>query len=336
MTITAREIHLTHRPTGRPGPEHFRLVDTPLPPPGPGQVLVRNRYLAMRAVMRALMTGTGLPLPSYRPGEVMWGPAIGEVVAAGGPGTPPPGTLVAHRHGWRDHVLADASEFRELPDGPAPLAHLAQADTAYVGLVEAAGLREGDTVFVSGAAGSVGVMAGQIARLKGAGRVVGSAGSPAKAAWLVGALGFDAAFDRHDGPIADRLTEAAPDGVDVCFDNVGGEQLQAAVLAARPGARVALCGALAHQNADGPAGPGQGAPVELDTLALVAKRVSLRGFSAHAHPGLRRQCEEEVAGWLRDGRLTVPSVHFGGLDQAPRALLELLEGRHTGNVVVEL
>ncbi|MCT9930615.1 NADP-dependent oxidoreductase [Planotetraspora sp. A-T 1434] len=319
---TAHEVRLTAH--GRPGLERFRIVETPVPVPGPGQVLVRNRYLAMRAAMGLLMAGGEPTMPAYRPGEAMWGPAVGEVVA----GDWTPGILVAHDLGWREYALLEAAGVRELPELADPVAHLAQAETAYAGLVEAARLRPGDTVFVSSAAGSIGTMAGQIARLKGAGRVVGSAGSAAKVAWLVGELGFDAAFDHHEEALAERLREVAPEGVDVYFDNVGGEQLVAAIEVANPGARMALCGALAGQTGR----TGQGLAT-VDTRALIAKRISLRGFTARDHPGLGR---EEIAGWLRDGRLTVPVTRFAGLREAPRALLELLDGRHTGTVIVEL
>ncbi|MFD1936417.1 MULTISPECIES: zinc-binding dehydrogenase [Nonomuraea] len=287
------------------------IVDAPLQQPGPGQVLIRNRHLALRAAMGLLMTGRDdLPMPAYRHGEVMWGPAVGEVVA----GDLPPGTLVAHHLGWREYALLDATAVT--PISGDPLAHLAQAETAYVGLVAAAELREGDTVLVSSAAGSIGTMAGQIARLKGAKRVIGSVGSPAKAAWLVDELGFDAAYDYHE--------EAVEEGIDVYFDSVGGTQLATAVEVANPGARFALCGALSGQT------------VALDTMTVIGRRISLRGFTAADHPGVVARAREEIVAWRREGLLAVPVTRYDGLDQAPGALADLLAGRLTGTVIVDL
>jgi NADPH-dependent curcumin reductase CurA len=337
-SVTAREIHLVARVQGLPTAADLRTVETPLPEPAPGQVLVRNRWFALRSVMRSLMSDQELPMPRYEPGAALWGPALGQVIRSGGEGVGEsglaPGSWVTHNLGWRDFALVDVNQLRQvgspgLESRESHLVHLAQFETAYVGLVGAARLRAGDTVFISSAAGSVGSMAGQIARLKGAGRVIGSAGGAEKTAWLVNELGFDAAFDHRDGPIVEQLRRAAPEGIDVYFDNVGGEQLRAAVELARPGARFALCGALEQQG-------GGAAGVQLDAFAVIAKRLSLLGFTAYDHPDLVARGEKEVVEWVRLGRLTVPSVRYRGLDQAPEALFALLDGRHTGNVLVEL
>jgi NADPH-dependent curcumin reductase CurA len=343
-SVTARGIHLVARVQGLPTAADLRIVETPLPEPAPGQILVRNRWFALRSVMRSLMSEQELPMPRYEPGAALWGPALGQVIRSGGGAGSESGSVgesglvagswVAHNLGWRDFALVDVGRLRQvgspgLESRESHLVHLAQFETAYVGLVAAARLRAGDTVFISGAAGSVGSMAGQIARLKGAGRVIGSAGGAEKAAWLVNELGFDAAFDHRDGPVVEQLRRAAPEGIDVYFDNVGGEQLRAAVELARPGARFALCGALEQQG-------GGAAGVQLDAFAVIAKRLSLLGFTAYDHPELVAQGEKEVVEWVRLGRLTVPSVRYRGLDQAPEALFALLDGRHTGNVLVEL
>ena len=351
---TAREIRLVARSQGSPTTADFRIAEVCLPEPAPGQVLVRNHWFAARAVMRALMGEEELPMPRYQPGAALWGPAVGRVVRRGDADGPAPGTWVLHGLGWRDLALVETGQFRQIApadldvdagsdvdasaDAPRQdahvrdrlLAHLAQGETAYTGLMGAACLRPGDTVFISGAAGSVGSMAGQIARLKGAGRVIGSAGSPAKVAWLLDELGYDAAFDHHERPVLDQLRRAAPEGIDVYFDNVGGEQLRAALRSARPGARFALCGVLGQQSDRELPG------VELDTFDVIAKRVRLQGFTAHDHPDLLPRYEEELAQWLAEGRLVIPAVRYRGLDEAPEALLALLGGRHTGNVVVEL
>ncbi|MBR7833412.1 NADP-dependent oxidoreductase [Actinospica durhamensis] len=349
---TAREVRLVVRSRDLPTTADFRIAEVSLPEPASGQVLVRNHWFAARAVMRALMGEGELPMPRYRPGAALWGPAVGRVVRRGDADGPVPGTWVLHGLGWRDFALVPTGQLEQIApadvevaadedavtDGPRQdadardrlLAHLAQGETAYAGLMGAARLRPGDTVFVSSAAGSVGSMAGQIARLKGAGRVIGSAGGPAKVAWLLDELGYDAAFDHRERPVVEQLRRAAPEGIDVYFDNVGGEQLRAALELARPGARFALCGVLGQQ------GGGELPGLELDTFVVIAKSLRLQGFTARDYPDLSPQYEKELAQWLAESRLVIPAVRYRGLDAAPEALLALLGGRHTGNVIVEL
>jgi NADPH-dependent curcumin reductase CurA len=334
--MISREIHLVRHPEGEPRLSDFRLVETALPAPGDDQVLVRNRYFALAAVMRTLMSGAdiGMPLGTYRPGHALFGSAIGEVIDAGASARDSldVGDLVTHHYGWREHVVASAARFRRLPPDalPDPVLHLNQGLTAYAGLLGVADLRPGDTVFVSGAAGAVGSMAGQIARLKGAGRVVGSAGSAAKTGLLTGLLRYDAAFDYHDSPVVDRLREAAPEGIDVYFDNVGGEQLAAAIELARTGARFVLCGALESQLG------GRSAAVSVDPAEVIGKRLRVSGFHVSDHRDLRRPWLEDLGGWLRDGLIEVPQVVVAGLEAAPGALLSLLGGAYAGMVVVSL
>ncbi|GAA3599711.1 NADP-dependent oxidoreductase [Nonomuraea rosea] len=334
--MISTEIHLVRHPEGEPSLSDFRLVETPLPPLRDDQVLVRNRCFALAAVMRTLMSGAdiGMPLGTYRPGHALFGSALGEVVDAGDAGVTGlrAGDLVMHHYGWRDYVVESAARFRPVPADtlPDPALHLNQGLTAYTGLVRVAAIRPGDTVFVSGAAGAVGTMAGQIARLKGAGRVIGSAGSAAKLGLLTDRLGYDAAFDYHDTPVADRLREAAPDGIDVYFDNVGGEQLAAAVELARPGARFALCGALRDQLG------GTSAAVAVDPVEMIGKRLTLAGFHVADHRDLQGPWLEDFGGWLRDGLIEVPQTVVSGLQAAPGALLSLLRGEYAGMVVVSV
>ena len=193
--------------------------------------------------------------------------------------------------------------------------------------------RPGDTVFVSGGAGSVGSMAGQIARLLGAGRVIGSTGSREKGDRLVGELGYDAAVVRGAGPIVEQLAEAAPDGVDVVLDNVGGEDLRAAVIAARTGARFVLVGALSGQLS--PSGTGTTSPVELDSYMLIGKQITMRGH-AGGDEETRSEWLDWFAGWLRSGEITFPYVGVPGIEAAPRALHDMMSGHHLGTVVVVL
>ncbi|MGI5205550.1 MDR family NADP-dependent oxidoreductase [Spirillospora sp. CA-108201] len=333
---TSRVVKLAALPDGLPGPEHFSVVDVPLPVPADGEVLVRNRCFQVFPSLRTLIGGgvKGTPFPPLRPGDTLFGAAIGEVVSAPREAGLRPGDLVRHWLGWREHAVVPADQCAPL-DGtlPDPAAHLGQAGVAYTALARDARVRPGDTVFVSGGGGGVGSLAGQIARLLGAGRVVGSTGSPGKAARLVSELGYDAAVIRGGRPIAEQLAEAAPDGIDVFVDNVGGEQLRAAVATARPGARFVLVGTLSGQLA--PDRAGTTAPVEIDTFQLVAKRVEMRGFGGLDDAGPRPEWAERVGAWLRSGDLTFPHVRVAGIEHAPRALHELIGGRHLGAVIVE-
>jgi NADPH-dependent curcumin reductase CurA len=329
--VTARQVHLVRRPDGLPTPDDFRLAEVPLPAVGSGEVLVRNSLLSLSAAMRTLMEGTSGPLPSYQLGAVMSGPALGEVIVSNAP-EPAPGDLVQHRWGWRDYAWGPAAEFRRLDKDAFgdPIAHLAPGLTAYVGLVAAGAIMPGDTVLVTGAAGAVGSLAGQIARLLGASQVIGTVGSSAKARFAVESLGYDHAVDYHDGDLTEQLGAFAPRGVDVVFDNVGAEQLQAAISVAKPRARIALCGSLAHQLG--------GAPTEaaLDTMELIGKRITITGFTAADHSDLAAGWPERFATWLSEGSLVLRHQRLFGLDSAVPGLIDLLAGRHTGMVVVDL
>lgn len=337
---THREIRLRTRPRhGLPGPGHLDLVTTDRPVPGPGELLVRNRWFTVAPALRTLMGGRveGMPLPSLEPGDPLPGAAVGEVVSAPSGSAVRPGDLVSHWLGWREYAVVPVDGWTPLGGGlPDPVAHLSQGWTAYAALTRGGRVGPGDTVLVTGGAGAVGSMAGQIARLLGAARVIGTTGSPAKAARLVGELGYDAALVREqDGaPFADRLAAAAPEGIDVLLDTVGGEQLAAAAGAARTGARLVLVGALSGQL--DPAGPGTSARVELDSYGLVLRRVEVRGFSALDHPDSRGEWESRSREWLRSGALVFPHVRIPGMERAPGALREVMTGRHFGTVVVEL
>ncbi|QMU69732.1 NADP-dependent oxidoreductase [Streptacidiphilus sp. P02-A3a] len=338
---TCREVRLAARPDGLPGPEHFTLVRTPLPVPGAGQVLVRNRFFRVSASLRMMISEgaeqvEGVPFPALRPGDPLAEEAVGEVVSAPAGSGLHPGDLVSHHLGWREYaVLAPAACTRLDQALPDPVAHLGHGWTAYAALTRGVELRPGDTVFVSAGGSAIGSMAGQIARLLGAGRVIGSTGSRSKAERLVGELGYDAAVVRDaDQPLAEQLAAAAPDGIDVFLDNVGGEQLRAAVGAARQGARFVLVGALSGQLAAH--GAGRTAPVELDSFPLLLKKITMRGYSADDNPEARAEWTERFGGWLRSGGISFPHVRISGLDQAPNALLDVIAGRHLGTVVVEL
>jgi NADPH-dependent curcumin reductase CurA len=339
---TSREVRIAAAPTGLPRPENFALVETPLPDHvEPGTVLVRNRYFVVFPGLRTLMGDQvdGVPLPPLHVGDPLFGPAIGQVVDAPDGSSLRQGDMVMHMLGWRDYAVVPAENCTLLGDAlPDPVAYLAQASAAYGAFTRLAVIREGDVVFITGAAGAVGTLAGQIARLLGAGRVIGSTGSPDKAERLKKELGYDAVVlrgaDAEAGSIAEQLADAAPDGIDVVLDNVGGEQLIAAIATARQGARFALNGALSGQldanRSDSVA------PAEIDTFRLVVKGISLRGYAGADHPDVEPEWIERFGEWLRSGAIHFPHTVIRGLDRAPHALPDLIGGRFFGTAIVEV
>jgi NADPH-dependent curcumin reductase CurA len=333
MTRT-REIHLASRPSGWPTPENFTLVETELPAPGPGEVVLRNTFMSVDPYMRGRMNDVKSYVPPFQLGQPLEGGALGEVVESNAEGFAV-GDLVLHNYGWREHALVDAKVIRKVKpiEGVSPSHFLGAlgmtALTAYVGLLDMAEFRQGDTVFVSGAAGAVGSMAGQFARLLGAKRVIGSAGTPEKVARLVDDLGFDAAFNYRDGDVAGQLRAAAPDGIDVYFDNVGGDHLEAALGRLNTYGRVALCGGISQYNSEKPSGPANFA-------LAVTKRLSLRGFIVSDHMDRIGAMLGPVSEWLASGKLVADETIVDGLDNAVDAFLGMLRGTNTGKALVRL
>jgi NADPH-dependent curcumin reductase CurA len=334
MSTASREIRLAARPTGWPTPADFTLATAELPDPVDGQVLVRNLLMSVDPYMRGRMNDTRSYVPPFQLGKALEGQAVGEVVASASPERQP-GEVVVHQAGWREYALLDAARTRVVDTSAhGPSAYLGVLGipglTAYVGLLDIAALRPGDSVYVSGAAGAVGGLAGQFARLRGASRVVGSAGSAAKVELLTGCMGFDAAFNYRDGPVRPLLKEAAPDGIDVYFDNVGGEHLEAALAALRPYGRVALCGAITGYNAAAPE------PGPTNLALAIGKRLTLRGFIVFDHYDRMHHFETEVGGWLAEGRLHLAETVVDGLENAPDAFLGMLRGENTGKALVRI
>jgi NADPH-dependent curcumin reductase CurA len=327
--MLSREVRLARRPVGEPAPADFELAERELGQPGEGRLLVRNLFMSVDPYMRGRMNDAKSYVPPYELGKAMYGGAVGEVVAGGEPG------LVVHQLGWREAALVDAARAQpgRVPEGVSPSALLGALGmpgmTAWVGVTDIAPVAEGETVFVSAAAGAVGSVAGQIAKARGC-RVIGSAGAPEKVAYVRDELGFDAAFSHHDDVRA-ALREAAPDGVDVYFDNVGGPQLEAAIGALNRGGRIALCGAVSQYNATEPA------PGPRNLALLVGKRGRLRGFIVSDHAEREAAFREEVGDLLASGRLKMPeTIVEGGIEAAPQAFVDMLRGRHLGKVVVRL
>jgi NADPH-dependent curcumin reductase CurA len=334
-TRTGREIHLASRPSGWPTDDNFRLVEVEVPDPAPGQVLVRNLTMSVDPYMRGRMNDVKSYVPPFALDQVLDGGAIGEVIASADPALRP-GDVVLHNYGWRDYAVAEATRFRKVDPAAAPRisAYLGELGiiglTAYVGLLDIAAMKPGETVFVSGAAGAVGSLAGQIAKLRGAARVVGSAGSADKVKYLTDKLGFDAAFNYRDAPVAEQLRTVAPDGIDVYFDNVGGDHLEAAIGALHKFGRVAICGAIAQYNATEPT------PGPANLALTIGKRLTLRGFLVIDHADRMADFVTEMSGWLREGRIQFDETTVDGLENAPAAFLGLLRGHNIGKMIVRM
>ncbi len=334
LPATSKEVHLVARPRGEPRQSDFSVVETALPEPATGQVLVHNRFLSVDPYMRGRMRDAKSYASPFALGEVMTGMAVGEVVASRSPDRRV-GDTVVHDLGWREYALGPAAAFRAVPAGDAPLSAwlgvLGMVGlTAWVGMLEIAALQRGDVVFVSGAAGAVGSLAGQIARLRGASRVVGSVGSAAKVRYVRDELGFDAAFDYHEAPVAELLAEAAPEGIDVYYDNVGGEHLEAAIGALRLHGRAALCGAISQYNLDEPA------PGPRNLSLMVGNRLTLRGFLVSDHAERRPAFLAEVGGWLAGGRIGLAETVVDGVENAPAAFIGMLRGENIGKMLVRV
>ncbi|MFD4608435.1 NADP-dependent oxidoreductase [Streptomyces sp. NPDC058451] len=329
-----REWHLLSRPVGWPKPEDFALVEAEVPQPGEGQVLVRNEYLSVDPYMRGRMNAAKSYAEPYELGRPMRGGAVGEVVASEAEGVAV-GDHVLHFGGWREYAAVNGRGAVKVDPAAAPLpAYLGVLGmtglTAYAGLLRIASFKEGDAVFVSGAAGAVGGQAGQIARLKGASRVIGSAGSDEKVRLLTEEYGFDAAFNYRNGPVAEQLKAAAPDGVDVYFDNVGGEHLEAAIGSLNLGGRIAVCGMISGYNNTEPA------PGPRNLARLIQTRGRIQGFLVGDHYDLQPEFVREVGAWVRSGELKYRETVVEGIEHTLEAFLGVLRGDNTGKMIVKL
>ncbi|HZG03289.1 MAG TPA: NADP-dependent oxidoreductase [Streptomyces sp.] len=333
MTVS-REIRLASRPVGEPGPENFEPAVTEVPEPEEGQVLVRNTWMSVDPYMRGRMNDGPSYIAPFEIGAPLEGGAVGEVVASRSASVPV-GATVSHFLGWREYAVLDAAEATVVDTSLAPArAYLGPLGptglTAYAAFTRTAPVREGDVVLVSAAAGAVGSVAGQLARKLGASRVIGSAGGPRKTAGLLDVFGFDAAIDRHQGRIGEQLAKAAPEGIDVYLDNVGGDHLRAAIDAMRFGGRIALVGAISTYDATGPV------PGPDNLFASAAREVTLRGMLVTNHLDLLPEWTAKAAGWLADGTLRTEETVVEGIERAPEAFLGVLRGANTGKMLVRL
>jgi hypothetical protein len=331
--VTSREWQLVRRPQGWPQPEDFRLVEADVPAPAEGQLLVRNLVMSVDPYMRGRMNEGPSYAPPYQLDQPMYGGAVGRVEQSTVDAVPP-GTVIRHGLGWREWALVPARQAEPVDpgaDGVPPSAYLGVLGmpglTAWVGVFDIAEARPGETMFVSAAAGAVGSIAGQLAKQSGL-RVVGSAGTPEKVQTLLD-LGFDAAFDYHDGDVTELLQAAAPEGIDCYFDNVGADHLQAALACLNPFGRIAECGMIAAYN--------QAVTAPNNLTLVVGKKLTVRGFIVSDHSHREPLFRRHVSRLLRDGRLRFHETHRQGIDAAPDALLDVLRGgRHTGKMVVDL
>ena len=331
---TCRALVLKDYPVGAPGPEHFETVESPLPEPGPGEVLLRSVYLSVDPYMRGRLR----PGPSYaepqRIGEVMVGEVAGEAIASRADGFAV-GDFVTAEIGWRTHGVARAGDLRRLDPDEAPISTSLgvlgmPGLTAYFGVTEVLAPRAGDTLVVNAASGAVGSAAGQIGKIAGC-RVVGVAGSDEKCAWIVDELGFDAAINRRATPdMAAALRDACPDGVDCYFDNVGGPISDAVFETMALGARVAICGQIAQYNdVEQAVGP-------RNLRHFLVKRAALRGLLVFDWRDRYGEGLARLTRWVREGRLRYREDVVEGLENAPSAFAGLMEGANFGKQLVRL
>ena len=327
-----RQVLLVETPKGKLGPEHFRLSEAAMPALEKGEVLARVRYISLDAANRAWMQGA-----TYRSaveaGQVMAGGALAEIVESKAPGLKP-GDLIFADTGWQEYAALPAKRATKLPKLKPPT-HLLSVYgvaglTAYFGLLRAGRPKRGETVAVSAAAGSVGSLVGQIAKIKGC-RVVGIAGGPAKCEWLTRELGFDEAVDYKAGPLFKSLKAAAPEGIDVYFDNVGGDILETCLFQMNQHGRIACCGAVSqYDGAPQPHGP-RGVPG-----LIVVKRLTMQGFIVMDYDDERAAALRDLKAWVAAGKLKVREDIIDGLENTPRALIGLLAGENRGKRMVKV
>lgn len=324
-----REFHQVNRPHGMPTATDFELVTTDLPTLSSGEALVENVYLSLDPYMRECMDG------EWKWHAPLEGRAVGRIVDGGDSGLFP-GQWVFHRAGWRSHAAVAANDLRVLPSysGVSPRTFLSLLGgtglTAYVALTQVAKLQAGEDIYVSAAAGGVGTATVQIARLLGAGRLIGSTSRPEKVRQLTEVLGYDRAIDYSSGAISDSLAATCPDGFDIAIENVGGEHLEATIASIRPHGRIAWVGAVSQYNVATP----PNAPRNL--YDIVGKRLRLEGFLVRDYRELQGELEALLVPALQSGQI-VPHEHLiTGIDQMPMGFISMLSGANVGKTIVQI
>lgn len=330
-----REIRLKARPSGLPVASDFELAETQVPDPAPGQVLVENLFMSVDPYMRGRMIDRPSYVPPFQVGEVLSGGAVGKVVASNGNSRFAEGDLVSNFSGWREWFVSGGAELQKIDPALAPVeAYLGVFGmpglTAYAGLLRTAELKDGERVFVSAASGAVGAVACQIAKNRGC-TVVGSAGSDEKCEWLLKEARIDHAINyKTCGPLDKAIREALPDGIDVYFENVGGEHLNAALANMRRGGRIAVCGMIAQYNDTSPP------PGPANIVMVIPQRLTIRGFLVIDHIDMMPEFLRDMAAWTKAGRMKWRETIVDGIENAPSAFIGLFKGENFGKMLVRL
>lgn len=332
MTDTNLQVLLASRPEGLPRTSDFEIVQGRIRQPEDGEVLVRNIYLSLDPAMRGWMTDRKSYIPPVQIGEVMRGLTVGEVITSRAEGFAV-GDLVSGALGWQQLTTVTADQLTPLPPGAPLRVALGPVGmtglTAYFGLLDVGKPKSGETVLVSAAAGAVGSVVGQIAKIKGC-RVVGTAGTDDKCRWLTEELGFDAAINYKTEDLGEEIPRACPRGVDIYFDNVGGETLDTALRFINRGARIVVCGAISQYNATEPV------PGPANYLALLVQRARMEGFIIFDYKDRYGEGVADLARWVAEGKIVFREDVVEGLENAPAALLRLFDGSNTGKLMVQI
>jgi NADPH-dependent curcumin reductase CurA len=335
QSIISHQWKLVARPTGWPEPEIFEYEAYELPPLNEGEVRVANDYISVDPYMRGRMNDIQSYIPPFELGKAMLGGAVGRVIETRSPDLAR-GDLVEHMRGWRDIAQGKASDFQKRQEVPGLSTSVflgalgVPGLTAWIGLFPIANMVEGETVFISGAAGAVGTAAGQLAKLRGAARVIGSAGTDEKVALLTEKYGYDVAFNYKNGHISRQLAEAAPDGIDVYFDNVGGDHLEAAIYSMKDRGRAAICGSISSYNEEKmPPGP-------RNLWMLTTKGLRLQGFTIPSYMHHAEEFAAEVAPLVASGDFVWNETVVDGIDNALDAFYGLMRGANTGKMLVKV
>ncbi len=338
MTVSKNhQILLAARPRGEPTLADFRLAESNMPEPGPGQMLLRTIYLSLDPYMRGRMNAGPSYAPPVEVGGVLEGEAVGEVVRSN-LADYRNGDIVVARAGWQEYALSEGQGVRKVDPALGPISYALgvlgmPGMTAYAGLLNIGQPRPGETLVVAAASGAVGSVVGQIGKIKGC-RVVGIAGGERKCRFAQEELGFDACLDHHQPDLGDRLKAACPQGIDIYFENVGGVVFEAVLPLLNNFARVPVCGLIAHYNAtELPAGPNRVPPL---MHSILVKRLTFRGFIVWDFATQRPDFLKDVSGWLREGRLKYREDITDGLENAPRELIGLLKGENFGKKLIRV
>ena len=332
--MKSRQIQLKSRPEGKPTEENFQLTEVEIGEVKDGEILVRNEWLSVDPYMRGRMKDTKSYVEPFGIGEAMEGGCVGKVIESRHDGFPE-GTFVLGNQGWRDLWISDGEGVNRIDPSQAPAQSFLgvlglTGMTAYVGLMKIGGLEDDETVFVSAASGAVGSIVTQIAKIHGC-RVIGSAGTPDKIAWLKDKAGIDEAFNYHDvDDVSARLGKLCPDGIDVYFDNVGGDHLEGAIDHMSDFGRIVCCGMISGYNDSEPK------PGPRNLFKIIGKRLRLQGFIVRDHMDLHDEFVEKMGGWIADGKIHWEETVTEGLERAPQAFMGLFEGDKLGKALVSV